>query len=419
MSATNWLPIGLLIIINLGLIWFLMAVPLGRRTVTVSKRVDAKSDLIWSAVFPFGSNALWDGAYMSVQAIDLCRADVEIAFDGRDGKPIRRTIELSDVVLGQTYTLRVVDDNSLHGSFWAHHLETVQLAPSGEETLVTVSETDHYRGAAFLVFRYFKNRRHLNALDEWAKTGSYQKRGLFETFPVQVGMAILSALILWPFFGLSTSGLMLSAVLTAVVVLHEAGHMFAFRAMGHRSARMIIIPFLGGLALGGRPYNSHFEVGFSALMGAGFSVFPVIAAISLYSPLQQAGFVSAAAVVGAFGTIGAIFNLGNLVPVWKFDGGQVIRQIFRTRLGQGLASFLLLGGLLAVGKAGGFSNQALVVVGIVFSLLSVVTSGTGVKPKFALVPMSAKERCLVFFGLLAAFGAHAAGAIWGFTFYLA
>ena len=228
-------------------------------------------------------------------------------------------------------------------------------------------------------------------------------------------MAVLSALILWPFFGITKSGLMLSAVLTAVVVLHEAGHMFAFRAMGHRSARMIIIPFLGGLALGGRPYNSHFEVGFSALMGAGFSVFPVIAAISLYTPVQQAGFTSAAAIVGAFGTIGAIFNLGNLVPVWKFDGGQVIRQIFRTRLGQGLASFFLLGGLLAVGKVGGFSNQALVVVGVVFSLLSVVTSGTGVKPKFALVPMSAKERCLVFCGLLAAFGAHAAGAIWGFT----
>ena len=85
-------------------------------------------------------------------------------------------------------------------------------------------------------------------------------------------MAVLSVLILWPFFGLTHVGLMLSAVLTSVVIAHEAGHMFAFRAMGHKTARMIILPFLGGIALGGRPYNTHFEVGFSALMGAGMSV---------------------------------------------------------------------------------------------------------------------------------------------------
>jgi hypothetical protein len=32
--------------------------------------------------------------------------------------------------------------------------------------------------------------------------------------------------------------------------------------------------------------------------------------------------------------------------------------------------------------------------------------------------MTDVERALVFCGLLAAFSAHAAGAVWGFTFYL-
>lgn len=418
MSISNLLPLGILVIINLGLIWFLIGAPIGRRAVIVSKRIAASPEKLWSALYPLGENALWDGSYVSVEAKSPDTAEIAIAFDGRDGRPIRRMVQFDNVDPGRTFTLRTIDDSSLHSSFWVNHSETVVLEPDGNGTKVTISETDSYKGFAFLGFRYFKNRRHMHALDSWARTGIYKNNGIFEKLPMQIAMAVVSALILWPFFGLTRTGLMLSAMLTVVVVLHEAGHMFAFRAMGHKSARMIIIPFLGGVALGGRPYNSHFEVGFSALMGAGFSAFPVIAAISLYGPIHSAGYPVLAAFIGAFGTIGAIFNLGNLVPVWKFDGGQVIRQVFRSRVAQGIASFILLAGLLVVGKMGGFSNQALMVVGVVFSILSIVTTGTGVKPRHALNPMSRGERVLVFCGLLAAFSAHAAGAVWGFTFYL-
>ncbi len=418
MFAYSLLPLAFLVAINLGLIWFLMAAPIGRRSVVVTKKIAASPEKLWSALYPLGENALWDGSYVSVEPKSADTAEIAIAFDGRDGLPIRRVVRFDNVEEGKTFTLRTIDDTSLHGSFWVNHSETVVLEPDGDMSVVTISETDNYKGFAFLGFRYFKNRRHMHALSQWALTGSYKSNGIFEKLPMQIAMAVLSALILWPFFGLTSAGLMLSAVLTAVVVLHEAGHMFAFRAMGHKTARMIIIPFLGGVALGGRPYNSHFEVGFSALMGAGFSVFPVIAAISLYTPLNNAGYHETAAIIGAFGTIGAIFNLGNLVPVWKFDGGQVIRQVFRSRAAQGVASFILLAGLMLVGKIGGFSNQALMVVGVVFSILSIVTAGTGVKPRHALNPMSSVERVLVFCGLLAAFSAHAAGAVWGFTFYL-
>ena len=418
MTLSGVLPLGLLVVINLGLIWFLMGAPIGRRSVVVSKRIAAAPERLWSALYPFGDNALWDGSFVSVERTGADTAEIAINFDGRDGKPIRRNVRFFDVEEGKAFTLRTIDDTSLHSSFWVNHSETVLLEPADGATRVTVTETDTYKGFAFLAFRYFKNRRHMDALDRWAQSGVYTNKGIFEKLPVQIGMACLSALLLWPFFGLTRTGFMLSAMLTAVVVLHEAGHMFAFRAMGHKSARMIIIPFLGGVALGGRPYNSHFEVGFSALMGAGFSAFPVIAAISLFNPINNAGYPALAGLVGAFGTIGAIFNLGNLVPVWKFDGGQVIRQVFKSRMAQGVASFILLAGLLAVGKIGGFSSQALIVAGVIFSILSIVTAGTGVKPRHALVPMSSAERVLVFFGLMAAFFAHAAGAVWGFTFYL-
>ena len=138
---------------------------------------------------------------------------------------------------------------------------------------------------------------------------------------------MLSAFILWPFFGLTSGGFAVAQVLTTVVALHELGHMAAFRMMGHRKVRMIFVPLLGGIAIGGRPYDSRFEVAFVALMGAGFSAFLVPIAIAACAYAAGEGWRAAAGVLGTLAGIAALFNVANLVPVWKFDGGQVLRQI--------------------------------------------------------------------------------------------
>ncbi len=280
---------------------------------------------------------------------------------------------------------------------------------------MTVTETDRYRGFAFLGFRYFKIRRQLLGLKIWGESGRYKSIGLFERPITQIWMAVISALLIWPFFGLTTPGLVLATSLTAVVALHEFGHMFAFRVMGHKSARMIFIPILGGIALGGRPYDRHFEVGFSALMGAGFSVFPVAACIAIYPLALSSGHNQIAAAVASFGLIGSIFNLANLIPVWKFDGGQVIRQVFEGRLAQAVASFTMLGALLALGFFCGYSPAVLLPVAAIFALLSVMTNGASFKPRHALTPMSVTERRAIIAGLFATFTAHASGAVWGLS----
>jgi Zn-dependent protease len=418
MSPNYILMIGFLIFINLGLIWLLMSAPIGLRTLRISRLISSTPEHIWSAVFPLGKNAKWDSSYLSVIEIGDTGAVLELDWDGRDGKPIRRSVEFIDVVENQRFTLRTTDDTSLDASFWQHHSESVELTAVGEQTRVTVFETDAYKGLAFFVFRYFKNRRHLANLDGWSRTGVFKSVGIFEKAPMQFAMALLSALLMWPFFGLNKTGLILSLTLTSVVALHEVGHMFAFRVMGHRSARMIFIPILGGIALGGRPYDRHFEVGFSALMGAGFSVFPVAACIALYGPMQQLGYQHVASILGVFAVIGGVFNLANLVPVWKFDGGQVIRQLFDAKWAQGIASFVLLGGLMLVCQICGFSYQALLVVGMVFAVLSLITTGSGVKPRHALHPMNSSERTLIMAGLMATFIVHAYATIWGIAIYM-
>jgi Zn-dependent protease len=261
-------------------------------------------------------------------------------------------------------------------------------------------------------------RRELGKLKAWAETGHFRKGGLFEHPLSQVGFAVLSALIFWPFFGLTAGGLVLAATLTFVVALHELGHMAAFRLMGHRKVRMIFIPLLGGVAIGGRPYDSRFEVAFVALMGAGFSALlvPVLIAASTLS--GAAGHPLAAMLLAIFAGCAALFNIANLVPVWKFDGGQVLRQICPGPLALGLASFGLLSAFLALGWHAGFPPKFLLAAGAIFACLSLLTMGAGVRPRHELKPIHTFDRFAIGAGLLAVFVIHGCGVLWASTVLL-
>ncbi|MBZ9676000.1 site-2 protease family protein [Mesorhizobium sp. ES1-1] len=398
---------------NLGLIFLLMSVPLGLRTVRLSRLVPTDRQRLWQALWPLGADAGWSGEILSAEALDeQGMVRIMLSWEGRDGKPIERRSQLSDVVEGSSFSMRVIDDTALDVSFWTDYRETVELVSEGGGTRVTLSQTDRYRGLAFLVFRYFAMRRELGKLRRWAETGRYRKGGWFEHPLSQVGFAVLSALILWPFFGLHLGGLALAAILTSVVALHELGHMAAFRLMGHSSARMIFIPLLGGIAIGGRPYNSRFEVAFVALMGAGFSAFlvPIIIAASVLASAE--GHKASAALLAALAGCAALFNIANLVPVWKFDGGQVLRQICPGPAALALASFFLLSAFLAVGWRAGFSSGFLLAAGAVFSILSLLTMSSGVKPRYELQPIQTVDRLAMAAALLAVFIIHGYGVLW-------
>jgi Zn-dependent protease len=368
---------------------------------------------LWQALWPLGSDAGWSGEILSAEAPDgEGVARITLSWEGRDGKPIERRSRFEDVVEGISFSMRVIEDTALDASFWKDFRETAELVSEGSGTRVTLSQTDRYRGVAFLVFRYFAMRRELSKLQRWARTGKYRKGGWFEHPLSQVGFAGLSALILWPFFGLHFGGLALAAILTSVVALHELGHMAAFRLMGHNRARMIFIPLLGGIAIGGRPYDSRFEVAFVALMGAGFSAFlvPVVIAASTFAGAE--GHRLAAALLATLAGFAALFNIANLVPVWKFDGGQVLRQICPGPIGLALASFFLLSAFLAIGWQAGFSSNFLLATGAVFSILSLLTMSSGVKPRYELKPIRTIDRLAMAAALLAVFAIHGYGVLW-------
>ncbi len=91
--------------------------------------------------------------------------------------------------------------------------------------------------------------------------------------------------------------------------------MAAYRAFGHTSARMIVLPLLGGIAIGGRPYATLFEVATCALMGAGVSAFLVPIVIAVHSA-TEAGMIAPAwsGEVLTFLLVLGAFNILNLLP---------------------------------------------------------------------------------------------------------
>ena len=401
--------------LNLAIIFLAIAAPLGTRHFTLSKVIRAPRARLWDAMHPFGTQAGWSGQIVAA-APDAGgeTGEISLSWVGRDNQPIRRRIVVETLTPGLAFRERVVEDSSLDASFWAHWQGLVRFTelPDGA-VRVTVTRTDRYRGAAFLVFRWFAARRELAKLKTWAETGVHRPGGLFEHPLTQCAMAGLSALILWPVFGLTGTGFLLALALTLAITFHELGHIAAFRLMGHRSARMIFIPLLGGIAIGGRPYDSRHEIAFVALMGAGFSALLVPVAILGHDLAGTAGHGSLAAFLGAFAACAAFFNLANLVPVWKFDGGQVLRQITpETGPARMVASMTVLLAVSGFGWLGGVPVEALLTGCAVMALLSMITANTGVKPRAAMKPITGRQTALIACGFAAAIAVHGSGVVW-------
>lgn len=403
----------LLLSLNLGLLWLLMAAPLGRRRIELRRTVAIAPERLWQAVQPSGEATGWNPAILAVEADKAHPGFIEVAYThpDRHGDPIRRIFRIDDHLNpaeGRYEShARVVEDSAMDLSFWRNFesYRSVSAVPGG--AMVTFAETDTYRGLALYLFRYFMIRRTLQSLTGWLE-GGRDRSGMAIEHPLfQVCLAVLSTLLLWPFFGLNAAGLTISVMLTVVIVLHEMGHLVAYRAFGHESARIIFVPLLGGLAIGGRPYNSRFEVATCALMGPGISAFlvPVLvsacefaAANVLPAPVRDFALL--------FLLILGAFNLLNLLPMYRFDGGQVLRQIFTSRRLLVAGSFGVTLLLLWVGYRIGMSSTALIAALAVFTLVSLMGFST-IKPRRSLDPMHPGERLMAGLGLYAALFIHA------------
>lgn len=136
-----------------------------------------------------------------------------------------------------------------------------------------------------------------------------------------IGFAVLSIVAAIWFFGP-----LLGLALIAVVVIHEFGHVAAFRAAGHADARFRLVPLLGGYAISNRQPDTQEESVFITLMGPAICMAPMLLAYGLV-PLAAATFPAAIMPLVTFAGVCGALNFFNLLPIWPLDGGRLTASI--------------------------------------------------------------------------------------------
>lgn len=124
-------------------------------------------------------------------------------------------------------------------------------------------------------------------------------------------------------FGVMLFGPYMLPAVVVMTLVHEYGHVLAFRLIGHRRPLMRLAIF-GGVAFSGERYKNQAEGAFVALMGPGFSVPLLVVLIAAASALSDiappvAGYLASSAFI-----VAAINGL-NLLPFYPLDGGHALR----------------------------------------------------------------------------------------------
>lgn len=127
-------------------------------------------------------------------------------------------------------------------------------------------------------------------------------------------------------------GWKLAVVIMLVLLAHELGHYFAFRAYGLPARLPAFIPLLGAFTAGAPPDDLEHD-----------------AYIALAGPLTGLGLSAACYVIGdlhddrfwfACADLSAFLNLFNMMPVPPFDGGRIAGALWTPLWIVGLAIFI-------------------------------------------------------------------------------
>ena len=110
------------------------------------------------------------------------------------------------------------------------------------------------------------------------------------------------------------------------VMLHEFGHVAAYRVIGHDDARFRPLPLMGGVAISDRLPDTEEESFFVSLMGPGICLAPMVLAYALHGPVSGID-LRAGEFLWAFAITTGAMNFFNLLPLWPLDGGRCARNV--------------------------------------------------------------------------------------------
>lgn len=178
-------------------------------------------------------------------------------------------------------------------------------------------------------------------------------------------------------------GWKLAVVIMLVLLAHELGHYFAFRAYGLPVRLPAFIPLLGAFTAGAAPEDLEHD-----------------AYIALAGPLTGLGLAATCYVIGdmkhdafwfACADLSAFLNLFNMIPVPPFDGGRIVGALWTPLWIGGLAVFIGLAIVLHV-------QLFLVAIIVLLALPGVIAAFRGHQdPRAARMTMPARARVSVWY----------------------
>jgi Zn-dependent protease len=171
----------------------------------------------------------------------------------------------------------------------------------------------------------------------YALRGGLVGQGQFLTiagFDTQsLGLGILAVIAAAFYFGP-----LYGAAIILTVMIHEFGHVAAYRVCGHADARFRLIPLLGGVAISNQVPASQEKNFFIALLGPGICIAPMVLAFVASDHLMYVA-PEFAQFLYVFALVMGGLNFFNLLPFWPLDGGRCLAFLCNS-FAPGLVPFL-------------------------------------------------------------------------------
>lgn len=383
------LPLALLLMALLGF--------RARVNCNVSLLVKASPERLWELLNPYdGKVDNWGRTTVVTRLASAETQTYEIVFTTTTANGAMRPFKALFEARGCVPQRKVLLVRAgLEGKSQNNELLEIQhiLTPEGQGTRVS---TRYLWGSRQLLAQL------LARADLWG--GAYRLKSLAETgvpdnrpyLWISAGVALITGIASVGAFGLSI-GLWPALILVLALLVHEFGHLLAFRLIGQPWGRVVFLPFLGAVAVPRLPLESQGQSVFSALMGPGFSCL-VAAACGLPYFLAW----PSAPLFALAGLLIAGLNLFNLLPAEPLDGGVALRSVLSRLIGKYAPLGLVVIGLVIV-MMGFFLGQLLLVL---FGSLAVLVNLKPRKIDQGLVPLTSLQVSISFFGYVMIAVAH-------------
>ena len=384
------LPFILLLIALLGFRW--------RVTPKASVLIRAPIETVFALVdFREGDTQRWQRTKVNCQIVDAGTQTFRLKFTTTLTTGAMQTSE-ADFRVAERDEPRLVeiDRAGLEGQSTNNQLMKMraELTPEGKATRLKL--TYHWGPRPLLA-------QLLARTDLWGSI--YRLKGVAETGRpdywtdrlLSTGVAIGTGIVTLATFAFGF-GWVVAFLLVGALLVHEFGHLLAYRLIGQPWGRLIFLPFLGAVAVPRLGFSTQAQSVFAALMGPALSVaLPLSVVIYVWAGGQRTD------VPVLTGIVASALNLFNLVPVEPLDGGVVVRSVLARLLGNWARfGMIVIGSLIIL-----VGWQAELVLLVIFGAIAIVAN---IRPRTidpGLAPLSSLQVAIAAFSFMSVVAAYA------------